>query len=161
LKDTRVRAVRLRVAADQTEPLVVRAINLRLLVEVSGVVRNPGAVVGDGNVAAVEADTEFAHPLGSCSTPVINRGFTLKLNSGGQPCSFSGPISGSGRVELHAGGRDAPLVLDGKAANTLSGTWSVKAGTVVLAKEPGTDAMGSAVVVGGAGGNEALVLAAD
>ena len=157
LKDNRIRAVRLRASADQNEPLVVRAINLRLMVEVSGVVRDPGAVIGEGNVAVTKGDTEFAYPIGTFSAPVINRDFTLKLNNGGNPFSFSGPISGSGKVEIHAGGQNAPLVLDGKAANTMLGTWSIEAGHVVLAKESGVDAMGGTIVVGGGSDHVALV----
>ena len=51
-------------AADQTEPLVVRAVNLRLLVELSGLVRNPQEAVGDGNVAALNARLETEAELG-------------------------------------------------------------------------------------------------
>jgi hypothetical protein len=40
-KDNRVRAIRIRAAADQTEPLVVRAINVRPPVVVSGVDDDP------------------------------------------------------------------------------------------------------------------------
>ena len=141
LKENRVQAVRIRAATDQTEPFVVRAINLRLLVEVSGVVRNPAAVIGERNVAVTKGDTEFAYPIGTVSTPVINRGFTLKLGNGGKAFAFSGPISGTGRVEIYAGGPNGPLTLDGKAANTMTGTWSIKTGRAVLAKEPGVDAM--------------------
>jgi hypothetical protein len=50
----------------------------------------------------------------------------------------------------------------------MTGTWAVKAGQVVLAKEPGADAMGGTIVVGGAGpaalawhGNDQLNDAAD
>jgi hypothetical protein len=158
LKDNRVQSVRIKAVTDQDSPLVVREINLRLLVEVSGVVRNPGAAIGEGNLALTTGDTEFAYPIGTCASPVINRDFTLKLNNGGNPCSFSGPFTGSGKVEIHAGGRNASLVLDGKAANTMQGTWSVKAGQVVLAKEPGVDAMGGTIIVGGNSDRDALVL---
>ena len=104
LKDNRVRAVRLLAESEQSEPLVVRAINLRLMVEVSGAVHNPNAAIGAGNVAVIKGDTEFAYPIGACTVPVINRDFTLKLDNGGNPCSYSGPISGSGKVEIYAGG---------------------------------------------------------
>ena len=161
LKDNRARAVRIRATADQTEPLVVRAINLRLLVEVSGVVRNPGAIVGEGNVAVMKGDTEFAYPLGTCTTPVINRNFILKLNNGGNAFTFSGPISGTGKVEIYADGPNAPLTLDGKDANTMRGTWTVKAGRVVLAKEAGADAMSGTIIVGGSGESDSLVLGAN
>jgi hexosaminidase len=157
LKDRRVQAVRLRAVADQREPLVVRDVKLRLLVEVSGVVRNPSAAIGEGNVAATSGDTEFAYPIGTCAAPVINQGHTLKLNNGGNPFGYSGPITGSGKVEIVAGGDNAPLVLDGKAANTMQGTWSIKAGRVVLAKESGADAMGGTIVVGGPGARSSLV----
>jgi hexosaminidase len=157
LTDHRVQSVRLRAAADQAEPLVVRAINLRLMVDVAGVVRNPGAAVGEGNVAVTTGDTEFAYPIGDFASPVINRGFTLTLNNGGNRFRFGGPISGSGKVEVHAGGPDAPLVLDGPGANTMRGTWSIRAGRVVLAKEPGVAAMGGTIVVGGTGDRDSLV----
>ena len=135
----------------------MRAINLRLMVEVSGAVRNPNAAVGAGNVAVTKGDTEFAYPIGACTVPVINRDFTLKLDNGGNPCNYSGPISGTGKVEIYAGGPDAPLTLDGKAPNTMQGTWLVKAGRVVLAKQPGVDALGGTIIVGGQGDHNGLL----
>jgi hypothetical protein len=57
LKDNRVRAVRLLAESEQSEPLVVRSINLRMMVEVSGAVHNPNAAVGAGNVAVTTGDT--------------------------------------------------------------------------------------------------------
>jgi hypothetical protein len=157
LKENRVQAVRLRASAAQSEPLIVRAVNLRLMVEVSGAVRNPQAVIGAGNVAVIKGDTEFAGPLGGCTVPVINRGFTLKLNSGGKPGNYSGPIDGSGAVEINAGSQDSPLTLDGKAPNTMRGKWLVKAGRVVLAKPPGTDALGGTIIVATRGEHNGLV----
>jgi autotransporter-associated beta strand protein len=149
LQENRVRAVRLLANSRQSEPLVVRAINLRLLVEVSGAVRNPGTAVGTGNVAATRGDAEFLNLRGSCAVPVIDRGFTLKLNTAGKPCAYGGPISGSGTVEINAGGPKAPLTFDGQAPNTLKGTWLVKSGRVVLAKPPGVAALGGTIVVSG------------
>jgi hexosaminidase len=147
LKDHGVQSVRVRAASDQSEPLVVRAINLRLMVEVSGKLSNPIATIGDGNLAVTKGDTELSYPIGTCAFPIINRDHSLKLNNGGNAFNFSAPISGTGKVELYAGGANAPLTLDGKGANTLTGTWSIKSGHVALAKEPGVDAMGSTIVV--------------
>jgi hypothetical protein len=149
LKENRIRSVRLLAASLQSEPLVVRAINLHMLVEVSGTVRNPNGAVGSGNVAVTRGDTEFAYPIGCCTVPVINRDFTLKLNNGGNAFNYSGAISGSGKVEIYAPGQNAPLTLDGKAANTMQGTWLVKAGRLVLAKPPGVDAVGGKIIVSG------------
>jgi hexosaminidase len=157
LKDNRVRSIRIRAVEDQTEQLIVRSINLQLLVEVSGVVRNPSMVIGSGNVAVTIGDTEFAYPIGACASPLINRNHTLKLNNGGNPYSFSGPISGSGNVEIYAA-KKALLVIDGKTSNTMSGTWSIKSGDVVLAKEEGVEAMGGTIVVGGAADQVTLIL---
>jgi hypothetical protein len=159
LKDNRVQAVRVRATADQSEALVVRAINLRLMVDVAGTVKNPSAVIGAGNVAVITGDAEFAYPVGTVTAPVINRGHTLKLNNGGNAFNLSGPVSGTGKVEVYAGGVNAPLVLDGKDANTLKGAWAVR-GRVILAKPPGTDAMSGTITVGGSGENDALVLGA-
>jgi hexosaminidase len=151
LKENRVRAVRLLASSPQTEPLVVRAINLRLLVGVSGVVRNPHAAVGTGNVAVTKGDTEFRLPTGACTIPVINRDFTLKLRGDGNPCSYGGPISGSGKVEVHAGSPQAPLALEGPAPNTMQGTWLIQRGRLVLAKPAGVDAIGGTIIVAGQG----------
>ena len=108
LKDNRVRAVRIRAAADQAEPLVVRAINLRLMVEVSGIVRNPARRSATGMWRPSNGDAEFAYPIGTLAAPVINRGFTPQAEHRRQPCSFAGPISGTGTVEIHAGGAGRP-----------------------------------------------------
>jgi hexosaminidase len=156
LKENRVWSVRLLASAQQTEPVVVRAINLRLMIEVSGLVRKPSSAIGTGNVAVTKGDTEFSYPIGACTVPVINRGFTLKLNNGGNPYSLSGPISGSGRVEVCAAGPNAPLTLDGTAPNTMQGTWLVKAGRLVLAKPPGVDAIGGTIIVAGQGEDHGL-----
>jgi hexosaminidase len=157
LKDHRVRSIRLRAAADQSEPLVVRAIRLRLMLDVSGVVRDPSAAIGAGNLAVTKGDTEFASPIGACAIPVINQGFTLKLRNGDAATTFSGPISGTGNVEIFAGGPTSPLVLAGNQANTMQGTWSIKAGTVVLAKEPGVDALTGTIIVGGHDADDTLI----
>src|SRR5262249_20568720 len=153
LKDNRVQALRVRAASDQADPLVLREINLKLMVEVAGVVKNPTSFVGEGNVAATKADVEFAYPIGDCSFPIINRGHTLKFNNGGNPCAISGAISGTGSVEIHAGGPNAPLTLSGKSANTFSGTWAIKSGRAILAKQPGVDALAGTIVVDGGSDN--------
>jgi hypothetical protein len=133
------------------------------MVEVAGVVKDPTAVIGRDNVAALKADTTFAYPITNCAIPVMNKGFTLSLNSGGgNPCSYSGPITGTGNVEIHMGARDgrfrdSAMVLNGKAANTIKGTWHVKAGRLVLAKEPGVQAIGGTIIVGGQGDNDGIV----
>jgi hypothetical protein len=160
LKENRVHAVRIFAATGQRQPLVVRAVNLSLLVELAGKVANPGAAVGPGNVAALVGDTEFTYSIGSCAAPVINRGFLLKVNNGGNPCQLLGPISGRGQVELFAGGENAALELSGSAANTLEGTWTVKAGRVLLTKPPGVAALGGTIVVGSKDSTAELVLGA-
>ena len=94
-----------------------------------------------------------------CSVPVINRDFTLTLNNGGiAPSAYSGPISGSGKVEINADGQNAFLTLDGKEPNTMQGTWLVKAGRLVLAKQPGVDAIGGTIILSGQGENTGAVL---
>jgi hypothetical protein len=149
LKEHQVQAVRLRATKDESEPLVVRAINLQFLVALSGKIPNPASAVGAGNVAEVVGDAEFAYPIADFAAPIINRGYRLTLNNGGNGCSFRGPISGTGTVEIHAGGPDTPLRLEGKSANTMQGTWAIKSGSVVLSKEQGAEALGGRVVVGG------------
>lgn len=160
LKSNRVLAVRLQATAGEKHPLVVRTIKLRSLVDLSGAISNPAAAVGEGNVAALRGDTQFTYPIGACATPVINRGFTLKLNNGGNPYSYSGPLSGEGQVGLRAGGQQAPLALDGSLPNTLAGSWQV-AGHVLLNKTPGVAALGGEIKVGGKEEQGVLVWNAD
>ena len=160
LENNRVRAVRLRATAADPYPLVVRSIELSLLVELSGAVSNPAVTVGKGNVATLRGDTDFAYPIGACSTPVINRGFTLRMDNGGNPFSYGGPISGKGHIELRGGGAQAPLVLDGALPNTLDGTWQVF-GHVLLNKPAGVAALGGAITVGGPAGESVIAWNAD
>jgi hexosaminidase len=162
LTETKIRAIRLLAKSKQADPLVVREIKLRLTVEITGTVKNPAAVVGTGNVALLKGDTTFAAPMNDCDVPVINKGFTLTLNGQGQTCNYKGPISGTGKVEIHMAAKpgaksDAALVLGGKEANTLEGTWLVKSGRVVLAKEAGIPALGGTIIVGGQSDNDGIV----
>jgi hexosaminidase len=142
LKENRVRAVRIRATSDQLERLVLREIKLRLLVDLSGRVPNPAVVVQEGNVAALSGDAEFAYPIGTFAAPIINRSFTLRINNGGNSCAINGPITGSGRVEIHG-----PAVLAGETANSLAGAWVVKGGQVELRKPRGMEAMGRTITV--------------
>jgi hypothetical protein len=160
LENNHVRAVRLRATAAEPHPLVVRSIKLSLLVELSDTVSNPAAAVGKGNVATLRGDTDFAHPIGACGTPVINRGFTLWMDNGGQAFSYGGPISGKGHIELRGGGVQAPLVLDGALPNTMDGTWQVF-GHVLLNKSAGVAALGGSITVGAPAGENAIAWNAD
>jgi hexosaminidase len=162
LTENQVRAIRLLATSAQNDQLVVREIKLRLMVEVSGKVKGPAAAVGEGNVAVLKGDAAFTPPMNNCDVPVINKGFTLALHAGAGPSSYSGPISGTGTVEIHAQGQGATngtaaLVLSGKAPNTIKGTWRVKAGRLVLAKEAGVPAIGGTIVVGGQSDKDGLV----
>lgn len=163
LTENRVSAVRLLAKSKQADPLVVREIKLQLMVEVAGAVKDPAAAIGDGNVAVLTGDTTFAFPKNSCEIRAINKGFTLALHSGGgNPCTYSGPITGTGNVEVQIGARDgkfkdAALVLNGKEPNSIKGAWSVKAGRLVLAKEAGVQAIGGTILVGGRGNISGIV----
>ncbi|MEI7900623.1 MAG: family 20 glycosylhydrolase [bacterium] len=162
LSDNAVKAVRLRCGTTQNDPMVVRELKLQLMVELSGMVAGPGKAIGEGNLAVLTGDTTFQWSSAACRNPVINKGFTLTFNSGGGNAGgYSGPISGTGTVQIFQGGadggfRDSPLVLGGKAPNTMAGTWQVKCGRLTLAKEPGVDAAGGSIIVGGQGDNDCL-----
>jgi hypothetical protein len=160
LQGSRVRAVRLLARSQQRELLIVRGINLRLLVEVAGALHDPSAAIGPGNVATTTGNTEFLDLGARCSVPVIGRGFTLKLKTGGKPCAYGGPICGSGTVEIETAGPEAPLTLDGEAPNTLEGTWLIK-GRVVLAKPPGVAALEGTILVSGDSPGSGLSWGAD
>ncbi|MCF7730093.1 MAG: beta-N-acetylhexosaminidase [Akkermansiaceae bacterium] len=167
LSDNQVKAVRLRGTPPQGDPMVVREIRLQLMVEVSGVVTNPGRVLGQGSVARLAADTSFQGTGEGCLNPVINPGFTLSFEgSGGRAGRYDGPISGTGTVQVIQGGgdgklTDSPLVLGGSEPNTMNGEWQVKAGRLTLAKDAGVDAAGGRIVVGGRSANDCLYWAND
>jgi hypothetical protein len=161
LNENRVAAIRLWARSKQADPLVVREIKLRLIVEVAGAVKDPANAIGDGNVAELKGDTTFSGPITICEVPVTNQGFTLTL-SAGDSCSYSGPITGAGNVEIRTGSadgkrRDAALTLTGKAPNTIKGTWFVKTGRLVLAKPAGVQAVGGTIVVGGQSDHAGIV----
>ena len=98
-----------------------------------GTVRNPNAAIGTKNLAAINGDSEFASSDRLlCTVPVINRGFTLKLDNGGKPCNYSGPISGSGKVEISAWRATAASRRSTARLRTrYEGTWLVQSGRVV------------------------------
>lgn len=164
LRGHRVKALRVRCAAPQNEPMVVREIKLQRMIELAGVTDNPGKTIGEGNFGVITADTTFRWATGQCLNPVINNGFTLTFDSGGgNACGYNGPVTGTGTVEILQGGadgnfRDSPLVLGGSHPNTMQGTWRVKAGRLTLAKDPGVDAAGGTIIVGGQGDNDCLLL---
>ncbi|MEI7900418.1 MAG: family 20 glycosylhydrolase [bacterium] len=164
LSDSRVKALRLRCGSPQSEPMVIREITAQAMVELSGVVANPGKVLGQGNVGRLTGDTTFQGASAACLNPVINAGFTLTFDSGGRESGYSGPLSGSGTIQINQGeaagkASDAPMVLGGKEPNTMKGTWRVKSGRLTLAKDPGVDAAGGTLVIGGQGGNDCLTWA--
>jgi hypothetical protein len=138
LTEKRVSAVRIVAKSKQADQLVIREIKLHLLVEVVGLVKD-AAVVGAGNIALLKGDAIFAASTGA--TPIINQGFKLTLKNAG---TYVGPISGEGAVEL-----DGTITLAGKLPNALKGTWTVKNGQLVLAKESGVQAVGGSVTIHG------------
>jgi hexosaminidase len=162
LSDHKIKAVRLWCASPQSEAMVVREIGIHLIVAVSGIVAEPGKVLGADNIGVLTGDTTFQWANAACLNPVINKGFTLTFDSGGGNASgYNGPISGTGTVRIFQGGadggfRDSPMVLGGKEPNPLTGTWQVKCGRLMLAKDAGIDAAGGTIVVGGQGDNDCL-----
>ena len=165
LSSNTVKAVRLLCASPQAEPMVVREIKIQLMVEMGGLVADPAKTLGAGNIGVLKADTTLQWANAACLNPLINKGFTLIFSSGGGNAGgYCGPISGTGTVQVLQGGvdggfRDTPLVLGGKEPNTMTGAWQVKCGRLTLAKDPGVDAVGGTIVVGGQGDNDCLYLA--
>lgn len=154
LSSNTIKAVRLFCAAPQAEPMVVREIRLQRMVELSGVVANPGQTLGQGSVGRLKGDATFQAANAASLNPIITNGFTLSFDPGGKESGYNGPISGTGTVQIIQG--DAALVLGGSEPNTMTGGWRVKSGRLTLAKEPGIDAALGAIVVGGQGGNDCL-----
>ena len=167
LTSNRVQAVRLRCPTAQADPMVVREIKLRLMVEVSGRIENAAKTFGQDNIAVLTGDTTLFWSNAACVTPVINKGHTLTFDSGGgNPCGYGGPITGTGTVCVYQGGsdggfRDQPLTLTGKEPNTMTGSWFVKCGRLNLAKDPGVTAAAGTIAVGGQGDNDCLYLSND
>ncbi len=162
LTSNTVKAVRLLCPAPQPDPMTVREIKTQLMVEMSGTVANLTKSLGTGNVGVLKGDTTFLGANATCLNPVINKGFTLTFNSGGGNAGgYNGPISGNGIVQVFQGGadggfRDSAFVLGGKLSNTMAGTWQVKCGRLSLSKDPGVDAAGGNIIVGGQGDNDCL-----
>jgi hexosaminidase len=164
--ESRVKAIRLRAAADQTEPLVVREIRMHQLIELAGRVRNAATTIGAANVGMVAADATLAYPLGECAAPIINRGFKLTFDNEGNSAAYTGAITGTGAVEIVAAdrsgrGRRAALVLGGVSPNTMKGAWHINRGAAILAKPDRVDAMAGTVEVGSSAAPGAIVLRAN
>jgi len=162
LTGDRIKAIRLLVAADQAEALAIRDIRLQQMVEVSGRVGGLNEKIGPNRTAVLVGDTVFGAENSTVS--VINKGFTLRFDSGGgNAFAYGGTLSGTGKVEIVMGSytsfRDSPMVLSGDKPNTFNGTTYVKAGRLQLAKPEGVDALAGAVVVGGQGDNDCLLWA--
>jgi len=162
LTSNNVKSVRLGCVSPQSEPMVIREIRIQQMLELSGMVPEPGKTLGEGNVGVLKGDATFQWSTAACLNPVINKGFTLKFDSGGgNATGYNGPISGTGTVQVYQGGadggfRDSPLVLAGKEPNTMKGAWQVKVGRLTLAKDPGVEAAGGSITVGGQGDNDCL-----
>jgi len=154
LSSNTIKAVRLFCAAPQAEPMVVREIRLQRLVELSGVVANPGQTLGQGSVGRLKGDATFQAANSASLNPIITNAFTLSFDTGGKESGYNGPISGTGSVQIIQG--DAALVLGGTEPNTMTGGLRVKSGRLTLAKEPGVDAALGTIVVGGQGGNDCI-----
>jgi len=150
-----VKAVRLRCASPQTEPMVVREIRLQRMIELSGIIAEPGKTLGQGSVGRLTADATLQHPSAACLNPVMNAGFVLTFDANGANANgYNGPISGTGTVQIVNGAasdksRDAALVLGGTEPNTIRGGWSVKSGRLTLAKPAGVDAAAGSITVAG------------
>ena len=157
-----VKSIRLLAEQDAEGPVAIREIRLRSRVAVSGPVVDPTATVGSGNVARVVGDAVFSRLGDSCSTSVIHSGGRLRIELGGSSSSYLGAITGSGSVEIHAGGPDPArmdsfLNLAGDASNELSGSWNMVAGRVALAKSAGANALRGVIEVSGREGPAELV----
>lgn len=159
LTDHTVKAIRLLVTADHSQPLAIRDIRLRQMIDVSGKVAGLNATVGSNGLAVLSGDTVFGAE--NSTVPVINKGFTLRFDSGGgNAFTFGGTLAGTGKVEILMGSktnfRDSPMVMAGDQPNTFSGTTYVKAGRLQLDKNDGVDALAGTVIVGGQGDNDCL-----
>jgi autotransporter-associated beta strand protein len=70
--------------------------------------------------------------------------------------NFSGPLSGPGGLTMDG---SLPVILSGTAANTSTGTTTVKSGTLVLRKTAGVNAISGPLVIGdGVGGPATAVV---
>ena len=152
LASNTLKAVRLRCASPQSEPMIVREIRLQRMVELSGSIAEPAKMLGQGSVGRLTADATLQHTNAACLNPLINNGFTLTF--GTNASGYDGPISGTGTIQITNGpasdkSRDAALVLGGTEPNTMKGAWSVKSGRLTLAKPTGVDAAAGAITVAG------------
>ena len=162
LADPHVKALRLRCPTPQSEPLIIREIKPQLMVEITGSINNPASVLGAGSIGVITGDTILHGANPSCLNPLVNKGSVLVFDSGGgNPGGYNGPISGTGTVRFLQGPadgkfRDSPFTLGGKEPNTMTGTWQVQAGRLILAKDSGVTAAGGTLIVGGQGDNDSI-----
>jgi sucrose-6-phosphate hydrolase SacC (GH32 family) len=100
--------------------------------------------------------------FGSSTGPLLGNitinqaAFTLTLDTGVNPTVLLGALTGSGAFALNGSGTATDALLDGTAANTLTGIHTISMGTLALSKTAGTTAIAGNIVVGG--GNARAVL---
>src|SRR5438045_503255 len=106
---------------------------------------------GDFNLAG---DTVFGWQTGTITGNVNLNDHALTMQTGGgNPTTFSGVLSGTGSFHWLGGTNGTwlttPSYLNGEKANTLTGTFTLEQGMLVLAKLSGVDAIAGPLVVGG------------
>ena len=110
--------------------------------------------VGSGNTLSVGAAQTIGSLAGGGTVNASGAGFTLTignaLNSTNFNTSFSGVLAnGAGPLALTKAGKST-LTLDGSTSNTYTGTTTVNAGTLVLAKTGGAIAVSGSLAIGAA-----------
>jgi len=81
---------------------------------------------------------------GTSTNNALNLGTAALTVSGGESTTYTGTITGTGRLTK---GGSGTLTFAGAPANTYSGTTTVSGGTLNLAKENGTTAIAGSIVV--------------
>lgn len=129
----------------------------------NGALRNISDANTWGGLITLAATSEIQSDSGSLTIDVpagdaINSNFTVTFDAlGASTIEVADAITGSASITKAGNGT---LTFSGTSANTYSGLTTINAGTLVLAKTAGVDAVGDDVVIGDGVGLDTLRLAA-
>ena len=105
-------------------------------------------VVGVGNTGRLIGTTQTHWSSGGFSVPLDLNGNSFIIDSGGgNPCSATGTISGTGSVRVNAGGVGT-VIIGGSTGNTYSGPTVLNNGPINLSKSSGNALNGPITVQG-------------
>lgn len=119
-------------------------------VDIAGLVEDPNGTYGAGTDYNLYGSTIFGSSAGTVSGDIFFNMYSLTAASSPTiPTVLGGTLSGTGDLLIDSSATTTLSRIEGSTPNTLSGTFQVNGGTLILAKDPGTTAIPGQVLLNG------------